>query len=138
MYICILLFLYIIIYILFILLLLFCPWGLNVMLQHKMVKSGTEKIEFFQWVIWTYVTSMILLLLHLLATSITTSTLLTTIATLVMTAWCGLIPPIYSGVHTSLHPNCKHQIVHSSFNLYIYYLPPYQRLIWDYKKADSS
>ena len=41
-----------------------------------------------------------------------------------------------SGVHTSLHPKCKHQIIHSSFNLNIYYPPPYQRLIWDYKKAD--
>ena len=45
---------------------------------------------------------------------------------------------VSSGVHTSLHPKCKHQIVHSSFNLNSYYSPPYQRLIWDYKKADSS
>ena len=37
-----------------------------------------------------------------------------------------------------MHPNCHHQIVHSSFNLNIYYLPPYQRLIWDYNKADPS
>ena len=44
---------------------------------------------------------------------------------------------VNSGVHTSLHPNCHHQIIHSSFNLNIYYPPPYQRLIWDYKKADS-
>ena len=44
---------------------------------------------------------------------------------------------VNSGVHTSLHPNCHHQITHSSFNLNIYYPPPYQRLIWDYKKADS-
>ena len=42
------------------------------------------------------------------------------------------------GVHASLHPNCHHQIVHSSFNLNIYYPPPYQRLIWDYNKADAS
>jgi len=28
---------------------------------------------------------------------------------------------VNSGVHTSLHPNCHHQIVHSSFNLNIYY-----------------
>ena len=34
-----------------------------------------------------------------------------------------------SGVHSSLHPNCHHHIVHSRFNLNIYYLPPYQRLI---------
>ena len=44
---------------------------------------------------------------------------------------------VNSGVHTSLHPNCHHQITHSSFNFNIYYPPPYQRLIWDYKKADS-
>ena len=42
-----------------------------------------------------------------------------------------------SGVHASLHPNCHHQVVHTSFNLNIFYPPPYQRLIWDYKKADS-
>ena len=28
---------------------------------------------------------------------------------------------VNSGVHVSLHPNCHHQIVHSSFNLNIYY-----------------
>ena len=43
-----------------------------------------------------------------------------------------------SGVHSSLHPNCHHHIVHSRFNLNIYYPPPYQRLMWDYKKADST
>ena len=42
------------------------------------------------------------------------------------------------GVHASLHPNCHHQIVHSRFDLDIYYPPPYQRLIWDYKKADAT
>ena len=41
-------------------------------------------------------------------------------------------------VHGSLHPNCHHQIVYSRFNLDIYYPPPYQRLIWDYKKADAT
>ena len=45
---------------------------------------------------------------------------------------------VNSADHASLHPNCHHQIVHSSFNLNIYYPPPYQRLIWDYKKADSK
>ena len=44
---------------------------------------------------------------------------------------------VNSGVHSSLHPNCHHQVVHGSFNLNISYPPPYQRLIWDYKKADS-
>ena len=45
---------------------------------------------------------------------------------------------VNSGVHASLHPNCHHQIVHSSFSLNISYPPPYQRLVWDYKKADSK
>ena len=45
---------------------------------------------------------------------------------------------VNSGVHASLHPNCHHHIVHCSFNLNIYYPPPYQRLIWDYKKADAK
>ena len=44
---------------------------------------------------------------------------------------------VNTGVHSSLHLNCHHQIVHSSFNLNFYYPPPYQRLTWDYKKADS-
>ena len=34
--------------------------------------------------------------------------------------------------------NCQHQIVHTSFNLDIYYPTSYQQLIWDYKKADST
>ena len=45
---------------------------------------------------------------------------------------------VNSGVHASLHPNCHHQIVHSNFNLNIYYPPPCQRLIWDYEKADAN
>ena len=45
---------------------------------------------------------------------------------------------VNSGVHTSLHQNCHHQIVYSRFNLDIYYPPLYERLIWDYKKADTK
>ena len=45
---------------------------------------------------------------------------------------------VNSGIHSSLHPNCHHEIVHTSFNVDIYYPPPYQRLIWDYKKPDST
>ena len=40
--------------------------------------------------------------------------------------------------HAFLHPNCHYQIAHASFNLHISYAPQYQRLIWDYKKADTS
>ena len=45
---------------------------------------------------------------------------------------------VNSGVHSSLHPNYHHQIVHSSFNLNICYPLPYQRIVWDYKKANST
>ena len=45
---------------------------------------------------------------------------------------------VNSGVHVSLHPNCHHHIIHSSFNLNSSYPPTIQRLIWDYKKADSK
>ena len=42
------------------------------------------------------------------------------------------------GAHSSSHLNCHHKSVHTSFNLDIYYPPPYQRLIWDYKKTYST
>ena len=41
-----------------------------------------------------------------------------------------------SGVHSSLHPNCLHQITYAKFNLKIYYPPPYEREIWHYEKAN--
>ena len=43
-----------------------------------------------------------------------------------------------SGVHSSLHPNCHHQIVFSNFNLKIYYPYPYEHLIWKYEKANAD
>ena len=43
-----------------------------------------------------------------------------------------------SGVHSSLHPNCHHQIVFAKFNLKIYYPPPYERLAWQYQKINSN
>ena len=43
-----------------------------------------------------------------------------------------------SGVHSSLRPNCHHQIIHSTFNLNICYPPPYQRLLWDYERANPN
>ena len=39
-----------------------------------------------------------------------------------------------SGVHSSLHPNCHHQITYAKFNLKMYYPPPYEREIWHYEK----
>ena len=36
----------------------------------------------------------------------------------------------------SLYVKCHHQIIFSKLNLNVVYPPPYQRLIWDYKKAN--
>ena len=41
-----------------------------------------------------------------------------------------------NGVHASLHSSCHHQIIRCTFNLNIVYPPPYQGLLWNYKKAD--
>ena len=58
-----------------------------------------------------------------------------------------------SGVHPSLHPNCHHQTIYSTFNLNLQPHPTStttttttttttkslnQRLVWDYKKADPN
>ena len=43
-----------------------------------------------------------------------------------------------SGVHSSLHPNCHHQIVFAKINLKICYPPPYEREIWHYEKANAD
>ena len=41
-----------------------------------------------------------------------------------------------SGVHPSLHSNCHHQITYCKLNLNIEYPPPYERLVWDYNRAN--
>ena len=43
-----------------------------------------------------------------------------------------------SGVHASLSPRCHHQIIYAKVNLKIYYPPPYEILIWDYSKANTT
>ena len=43
-----------------------------------------------------------------------------------------------SGVHSSLHPNCHHQIIHSKFNFKIFYPPPYERVVWHYQDANND
>ena len=47
---------------------------------------------------------------------------------------------INSGIHPSLHVKHHHQIIHCKFNLYdcIPYPPPYERLVWDYKRANND
>ena len=44
---------------------------------------------------------------------------------------------VESGVHTSLHPNCHHQIVFVKFNLQIHYPSSHPREIWHYKQANQ-
>ena len=43
-----------------------------------------------------------------------------------------------SGVHSSLHPKCHHQIVFAKLNFYIVYPPPYLREIWHYREANTG
>ena len=43
-----------------------------------------------------------------------------------------------SGVHSSLYPNCHHQIVFAKLNLHIVYPPPYLREIWHYREAKTG
>ena len=43
-----------------------------------------------------------------------------------------------SGVHSSIHPNCHHQIAFSKFNVKLFYPPPYEREIWHYEKANTD
>ena len=42
-----------------------------------------------------------------------------------------------SDVHSSLHSNCRHQIVFTKFNLHILYPLPYLREIWHYRKGNT-
>ena len=37
--------------------------------------------------------------------------------------------------HASLNSKCHHQITHWKLNLNIEYPPPYERLVWDYRKT---
>ena len=41
-----------------------------------------------------------------------------------------------SGVHPSLHLKSHHQITYCRCNLTVEYPPPYERFVWDCKKAD--
>ena len=43
-----------------------------------------------------------------------------------------------SGTHPSLHSSYDHQIRYAKFNLKIPYLPPYEREIWHYQKANTD
>ena len=43
-----------------------------------------------------------------------------------------------SGVHSSLHPNCHHQIIHAKFNVIIFYPPQYERVVRYYQDANND
>ena len=55
---------------------------------------------------------------------------------LIFTSQPNLI--INSGVHSSLHRNCHHQIIHAKFNLKIFCPPPYERVVWHYQDANND
>ena len=42
-----------------------------------------------------------------------------------------------SGVHSSLSSMCHHEIVFAKLNLKVEYPSPYERVFWDYSKADK-
>ena len=44
---------------------------------------------------------------------------------------------VNSGVHSSLHANCHHQIVFAKFDLKVYHPPPYEHEVWHYQEADA-
>ena len=41
-----------------------------------------------------------------------------------------------SGAHLSLDQNCHHQIIFAKVCIKVFYVPPYQRLVWDYRNAN--
>ena len=43
-----------------------------------------------------------------------------------------------NSAHPILHENCHHQIIYCQFNLKIISPPPYERLVWDFKRADVN
>ena len=43
-----------------------------------------------------------------------------------------------SATHPSLHPNCHHQITFCKLNLKVEYPPPYERLVWNFKKSNDD
>ena len=45
---------------------------------------------------------------------------------------------VNSGVHHSLDVTCHHQTILCKFNLMTVHPPPYEHLVWDYKKANTD
>ena len=55
---------------------------------------------------------------------------------LIFTSQTNLI--IESGVHSSLHSHCHHQIIFAKFNLQVIYPPPYVWDVWRYKDGNTE
>ena len=45
---------------------------------------------------------------------------------------------IESDVHPSFQPNCHHHIAYVKFSLQIHFPPPYLRVFWHYKDANTE
>ena len=43
---------------------------------------------------------------------------------------------VESGIRSSLHPSCHHQIIYTKFNLEVIYPPPYAREVWHYQDSN--
>ena len=43
-----------------------------------------------------------------------------------------------SGVHSSLHSNCHHQIIYAKFDLKVFYPLSYERIVWHFSRANSD
>ena len=43
-----------------------------------------------------------------------------------------------SGIRSSLHSNCHHQIVFGKFSLSISYPPQYERIVWYYERVNTE
>ena len=41
-----------------------------------------------------------------------------------------------SGIHSSLHQNCHHQLIYAKINLKVFYPPSYEHEIWHYQLAN--
>ena len=41
-----------------------------------------------------------------------------------------------SGVYSSLHHNCHHQLIYAKITLKVFYPPPNEREIWHYQRAN--
>ena len=45
---------------------------------------------------------------------------------------------VESGVHPSLDGHCQHQLIYGKLNISSPTPPPYERVIWDYSKAETG